>query len=63
VPEPSVVVKGFSPLDSPVNQPRFVVSVKGVPKAMTCGGDGDGSIGRYDGPSSTAAVGFLWPQQ
>jgi hypothetical protein len=38
------VVKGLNPLDLPVNRPRCLVGVKGVPKAMTCGGDDGGSI-------------------
>jgi hypothetical protein len=48
VPEPLTVVKGLNPLDPSVNQPRSVVAMKEVPKATTCGGDGDGSIERYD---------------
>jgi hypothetical protein len=67
MPKPPTVMKGLNPFDPPVNQPRSVVGVKGFPKAMTCGGDGGGSIGRYDGPSPdavmAAAVGFLRPRR
>jgi hypothetical protein len=44
VSEPPAVMKGLNPLDPPVNRPRSMVDVKGVTKAMTCVGDGDGSI-------------------
>jgi hypothetical protein len=59
--------EGVEPLDLSVNWPRSVVGVKGVPKAMTCGGHGGGSIRRYDWPlpiaAMAAAVGFLRPRR
>jgi hypothetical protein len=65
VPKPPAVVKALSPLDPPMNRPRSVISVKGVPKAVIWGGNGGTSIGQYNERSPITAmavfVGFLRP--